>query len=110
MLDQLSSFHFLRPQWLWLLIAAVVLYLVVLRREDVSKRWRELIAPELLDKLIVGRHRRWRFRPIHSTCLGIALAAIGMAGPNVDARATSVHGRQSPPRHCTGYQPRYGRH
>lgn len=27
MLDQLSAFHFLRPQWLWLLVPAVLLYL-----------------------------------------------------------------------------------
>lgn len=81
MLDQLSAFHFLRPQWLWLLAPAALLYLVVLRREDVSKRWEEIIAPELLEKLLVRRHRRWRFRPVHSTCLAIALAAIGIAGP-----------------------------
>lgn len=72
MLDQLSAFHFLRPQLLWLLLPAALLYLVVLRREDVSKRWREIIAPELLEKLLIGRRKRWRFRPIHSTCLGIA--------------------------------------
>lgn len=46
-----------------------------------SKRWKEIIAPELLEKLLIGRHRRWRFRPIHSTCLGIALSAIAIAGP-----------------------------
>lgn len=81
MLDQLSAFHFLRPQWLWLLVPAALLYLVVLRREDVSKRWKEIIAPELLEKLLIGRHRRWRFRPIHSTCIAIALSAVAIAGP-----------------------------
>ncbi|MBV9572848.1 MAG: VWA domain-containing protein [Acidobacteriales bacterium] len=81
MFDQFSAFHFLRSQWLWLLAPAALLYLVVLRHEDVSKRWKEIIAPELLEKLLVGRHRRWRFRPVHSTCLAIALAALGMAGP-----------------------------
>lgn len=81
MFDQFCTFHFLRPEWLWLLVPAALLYLVVLRREDVSKRWKEIIAPELLEKLLIGRHRRWRFRPVHSTCLGIALAAIAIAGP-----------------------------
>jgi Ca-activated chloride channel family protein len=81
MLDQFTAFHFLRPQCLWLLMPAALLYLIVLRREDVSKRWKDLIAPELLDELIVGRHRRWRFRPVHATCLAIALAAVGMVGP-----------------------------
>lgn len=39
----LSAFHFLRPEWLLLLVPAALLYLVVLRREDVSKRWNEIM-------------------------------------------------------------------
>jgi Ca-activated chloride channel family protein len=81
MFDQLSNFHFLRPEWLWLLVPAALLYLVVLRREDATRRWREIIAPELLETLLIRRRRLWRFRPVHSTCLAIALAAIGLAGP-----------------------------
>jgi Ca-activated chloride channel homolog len=81
MFDQLSAFHFLRPQWLSLMVAAPLLYVLVRRREDVAKRWKEIIAPELLEQLLVGRHRRWRFRPIHSTCLAIVLASLAIAGP-----------------------------
>jgi Ca-activated chloride channel homolog len=80
-LEQFSAFHFLRPQWLWLLVPAGLLYLAVLRQEDVFRRWKEIIAPELLEKLLVRRHRRWRFRPVHSACLTIALGAIAIAGP-----------------------------
>jgi Ca-activated chloride channel homolog len=78
MLGQLQMFHFLR---LWLLVPGCLLYLVMLRREDVFRRWKEIIAPELLETLLIGRHRRWRFRPVHATCLGIGLAAIALAGP-----------------------------
>jgi Ca-activated chloride channel homolog len=81
MLDQLQMFHFLRPQWLWLLVPGSLLYLVMLRRENVFMRWKEIIAPELLEVLLVGRHRRWRFRPVHGTCLGVGLAALALAGP-----------------------------
>jgi Ca-activated chloride channel family protein len=81
MFDQLSNFHFLRPEWLWLLIPAALLYLVVLRREDAARRWKDIIAPELLENLLIRRRPLWRFRPVHATCLAIALAAVGLAGP-----------------------------
>jgi Ca-activated chloride channel homolog len=78
---QLQALHFLRPEWLWLLAAAGLLYFLVRRREDVAKSWRQMIAPELLDHLIIGAKKRWRFRPLHAVTLGIVLGAIGMAGP-----------------------------
>jgi Ca-activated chloride channel homolog len=82
MSDWLAAFHFIRPEWLWLMVPAALLYLVVLRREDVSRRWTQIIAPELLKELLVGHRRRWRFRPVHSVCFAIAIAAVAMAGPS----------------------------
>jgi Ca-activated chloride channel homolog len=82
MQEALSAFHFIRPQWLWLLIPAVLLYLVVLRREDVKKRWGRIIDPALLKELLIDRRLSKRFRPVHSVCLCLALAAIGMSGPS----------------------------
>jgi Ca-activated chloride channel family protein len=73
--------HFLRPEWLWLLAAAPILYWLVRRREDARSRWRGVIAPHLLNHLLVGGKRRWRIRPVHLICLGLALAALGLAGP-----------------------------
>jgi Ca-activated chloride channel family protein len=76
-----AALHFLRPQWLWLLLAIPVIYLSFHIRDDVRARWKRYIDPELLDHLIVGRTRRWRFRPIHMVCLLILLGAIAVAGP-----------------------------
>ena len=73
--------HFLRPQWLWLLLAVPVIYLSFHVRDDVRARWKRYIDPELLDHLIVTRKRGWRFRPIHMVCLLILLGAIALAGP-----------------------------
>jgi Ca-activated chloride channel family protein len=76
-----AAFHFLRPQWLWLLLAVPIIYLSFHIRDDVRARWKRYIDPELLDHLIVTRKRRWRFRPIHMICLLILLGAIAIAGP-----------------------------
>ncbi len=73
--------HFLRPQWLWLLLAVPVIYLSFRIRDDVRARWKRYIDTELLDHLIVARKQRWRFRPIHMVCLLILLGAVALAGP-----------------------------
>jgi Ca-activated chloride channel family protein len=76
-----SALHFLRPQWLWLLVAAPVIYVLHHVRDDVRARWRRYIQPDLLDHLIVSRKARWSFRPIHMACLLILLGGIAAAGP-----------------------------
>jgi len=77
----LAAFHFLRPLWLWALVPAALLVLVVGWRDNVRRRWRGTIAPHLLDALVVERRRRWRVRPVHLTALLIGLGAIAVAGP-----------------------------
>ncbi|SAK45610.1 Tetratricopeptide repeat protein [Caballeronia pedi] len=77
----LTAFHFLRPLWLLLLIPAVLLPFVWLRRNDMRARWRNIIAPHLLEHLIVGEKRRVRVQPVHALCALIALGAIAVAGP-----------------------------
>jgi len=47
----LADLHFLRPLWLWGLLPAVVVYLLVRRRDDPTLRWRGLIDPHLLEAL-----------------------------------------------------------
>jgi Ca-activated chloride channel homolog len=76
-----AAFHFLRPVWLWGLVPAALLVWVIGWRDDVRRRWRGLIAPHLLDALVIERRRGWRVRPVHITALLIALGAIAVAGP-----------------------------
>jgi Ca-activated chloride channel family protein len=74
-------FHFLRPEWLGLLASVPLLYWLVLRREDARSRWKGVIAPHLLEYLLVGERKRWRVRPVHLICLGLTLASVALAGP-----------------------------
>ncbi|RSL14614.1 Ca-activated chloride channel family protein [Edaphobacter aggregans] len=76
-----ASVHFLRPHWLWLLMAVPVIYLAFHIRDDVRARWKRYIDSELLDHLIVARKQRWHFRPIHMICLLIILGTVAIAGP-----------------------------
>lgn len=76
-----SALHFLRPQWLWLMLALPVFYLSLAVRDNVRARWRRYIEPDLLDHLIVSRRHRWRFRPVHLLSLLIVIGSISVAGP-----------------------------
>jgi Ca-activated chloride channel family protein len=79
--EWLDAFHFLRPEWLWLLLAIPLIYLPLRFRDDVRARWKKYIAPDLLDHLIVAQHRGWRYRPVHMVCMLIFLGALALAGP-----------------------------
>jgi Ca-activated chloride channel family protein len=77
----IGALHFLRPEWLWAILAAALLALLIARSEDVRARWQGIIAPHLLDHLIVSKQSRWRIRPVHLTIALIVLGAIAAAGP-----------------------------
>lgn len=55
MTQLLHNFHFIRPAFLLFAPLAVGLWWLWLRRSDPLRGWREQIAPELLEALIVGR-------------------------------------------------------
>jgi Ca-activated chloride channel homolog len=76
-----SDFHFLRPLWLLLIPFVVLIYFAHNFREDIRVHWRRVIAPELLEHLIVKKADRWKIRPIQMVCLGLVLSAIALAGP-----------------------------
>jgi len=77
----MNSFHFLRPLWLLIIPFALLIYFLHSFREDIRARWKRVIAPELLEHLIVKRAGRWTIRPIHMVCLALVLSSLALAGP-----------------------------
>lgn len=76
----LESLHFLRPQWLLVLVPTVLFYIVV-RRSSPEHQWRRIIAPHLLQHLKVSGDTSILFRPLHLITLLLALGAVALAGP-----------------------------
>lgn len=77
----IADFHFLRPLWLLALLAAPLLVVLIGRRTDVRSQWRGMIAPHLLDHLLIEKGAKRRFHPVHLTAALIVVGAIAAAGP-----------------------------
>ena len=81
MSSHLAQFHFLRPEGLLVLPLALLFWLLVKRRADVRSRWGGIIAPHLLDVLLVGRKPGWRWHPTHLVVLLLVIGSFGLSGP-----------------------------
>jgi Ca-activated chloride channel family protein len=79
-MSTLADFHFIRPGWLLLAPLAVGLWWLWQRRSDPLRGWREQIAPELLETLVVGRGSAHR-GPAPWLLAAWLLAVVAVAGP-----------------------------
>jgi len=82
-LTSLQQFHFLRPLWLLLLIPAAYLMWSVYQRSDSLRAWRQVIAPHLLNHLLLhegGTEGRWR--PVYMLGIGWLAGILALAGPS----------------------------
>ncbi len=82
-LAALQQFHFLRPLWLLLLIPAAYLMWSVYQRSDSLRAWKQVIAPHLLDHLLLregGEQGRWR--PVYMLGIGWLAGILALAGPS----------------------------
>lgn len=77
-----GSFHFLRPEWLWALAPAALIVFLLWRQQIATARWRSLVAPHLLEHLVVRPENRWRLRPGYLLGVALALTALAAAGPS----------------------------
>ncbi|MDF0673113.1 MAG: VWA domain-containing protein [Nitrospira sp.] len=76
-----DTFHFLRPLWLLCIPAALWLVWIWQRHTDQRRQWAGIIAPHLLDHLIIGAKQGFRLRPMHMITVAVILAGIAAAGP-----------------------------
>ncbi len=78
----LEAFHFIRPAWLLLLAPAAFIIWAILRRQDPLRSWQAVIAPELLQHLVVRKEvQRSRFRPVTVMAAAWLTGIVALAGP-----------------------------
>jgi len=77
----IEALHFIRPQWLLAVPAAVLTWWLVRRRATRKADIGAFVAPHLRDALIVNRDAGSRLRAVDGVLLAMLLAAIAAAGP-----------------------------
>ena len=77
----LSQFHFLRPWWALAVIPVLVVLLIQFKRADVVKRWQTIIAPHLLQHLLLERRGNRLLKPASILCLLMLLLVLLLMGP-----------------------------
>ena len=78
----MEHFHFIRPQWLLLLPIALGLLWAISRRRDAYRKWREILAPHLLQVLLVDQQRGKHLRPLPLLGVILLLGIVALAGPS----------------------------
>jgi len=84
----LDLFHFLRPWWLLLIPAAIWLHVTLRRAVSAADQWQGIIAPELLEHLVVGQGKARRMRPYQLLTLLLVVASLALAGPTWERELT----------------------
>jgi Ca-activated chloride channel family protein len=79
----MSLFHFLRPEYLLLLIPAWILVWWLLKQQNDEKKWRNMIDPKLLKHLLVQpeQHSSRLAAPWHLGLL-LTLLVVAVSGPS----------------------------
>jgi Ca-activated chloride channel family protein len=80
-LGQISNFHFIRPQWLLMLIPILLLFWLLRRKQSATRQWEKFISPHLLKHLIVGTEQIKRLRPVNLLIPVFIFAALALSGP-----------------------------
>ncbi len=76
-----DQFHFLRPEWFYLIIPAVLLFLMFRLRQRMGSNWMSAIDPALLPYLIDNSEQSSSRNPLVLVLIAWLIAITALAGP-----------------------------
>ena len=79
--EMLTTFHFLRPHWLWALLALPALWMLWRHRQRRSNVWQGVVDAHLLPHLLERGGKAVR-GGVWMGALGFVIAVIALAGPS----------------------------
>jgi Ca-activated chloride channel family protein len=81
-MNAIAAFHFLHPEWLWLLLPSIAVLWPMWRRRDPARALKAVIDPLLLRHLeLRDDAEEGRLRPVYLLAAAWLLAVIALAGP-----------------------------
>ncbi|MFV1983350.1 MAG: VWA domain-containing protein [Thiohalomonadales bacterium] len=81
-LGQFSYFHFLRPWWLLTFFPMLLTLQYLWSRRNSTGKWRNSIAPHLLNVMLVKHGRASWFNPVSISVIAVILGIVALAGPS----------------------------
>lgn len=91
----MNQFHFLRPDWFWLLPILMLLLVWLWRQQLRSRSWQAVCDPQLLPYLLLGRSQRRRNWPLYLILLALLLTVTALAGPVWERQPQPLFRQQS---------------
>ncbi|MGV0034651.1 MAG: VWA domain-containing protein [Candidatus Azotimanducaceae bacterium WSBS_2022_MAG_OTU7] len=92
--DILANFHFLRPEWFYALIPAVLLFTLLRYRQSHHSNWEKAIDPHLLPHILDNPNKVVSKSPLSLLLFAWILATIAISGPVWRKTAQPVHERE----------------
>lgn len=86
-----AQFHFLRPEWFWMLVPAAILLAVLCGRRLGTARFERICDPALLPHLLLGKGQGATKFPLALLALAWLLAVTALAGPAWQKQAQPVY-------------------
>ncbi|MDO6567086.1 VWA domain-containing protein [Alteromonas sp. 1_MG-2023] len=77
----ITNFHFLRPEWFFVLIPVLILYVALKRNTSKKSGWQSVIPSHLYQHMVVGKFTKGQKPPFWLLALGWLLAVVALAGP-----------------------------
>ena len=90
----LQDFHFLRPEWFYAVIPALLLFMLLRYRQSNVSNWDKAIAPELLTHLLETPSGTVSKNPFSLILIAWILAILALAGPVWEKKPQPVHERE----------------
>jgi len=92
--DILANFHFLRPDWFYALIPAVLLFALLRYRQSHHSNWEKAIDPHLLSHILDNPGKVVSKSPLTLLLVTWVLATVAIAGPVWRQTPQPVHERE----------------
>ena len=92
--DTMTNFHFLRPEWFYALIPALLLFALLRYRQSHHSNWEKVIAPHLLPHILSNPDKAVSKSPLSLLLAAWLLAIVAIAGPVWRQTPQPVHERE----------------
>ncbi|MCH7743193.1 MAG: VWA domain-containing protein [Proteobacteria bacterium] len=91
----LQDFHFLRPQWFYAIIPALLLFALLKYRQSNASNWDKAIDPELLTHLLETPSGTVGKSPYSLILIAWLIATLALAGPVWEKKAQQIYEREN---------------